>query len=845
MSTEERIKTRIAQISKSACIGEPVSNGFLVEGGKFVLTVKKVRGEINRKTLEAFGVPTDAEMTLREEDAVYRWASHADAIFEPGGILNQSFGDAYEMRTAQLYGARLVQRAIEMKEQVVIEAPTGTGKSMLSLAVAVRMGLTVVISTSNKALQNQLYFKDAPFLLETLNPLGGVVLVQGKSNYICRRDAFIGANTLDEDGDEDGNFSYVKAKALNSGNRELDSEFAEWITTTKTGNLTDADFEVSDKQKRGFVVNDSCDGKKCDHYKSCYYYEMKRRRESAQIVICNHALLALDTLYPNAGILPHTQILVIDEAHKLTSFVRNALSRDFSLPNLIDRVINVFDTFGFGTHRMLAEVTMSAIRDEIKVIDTKLRKISYGRNERDIPMMSRSFKSAAPDMLLSAADDVWGDDDAEQEFDKDRAKAAKQLRTAADNLARFCAHDEGDVRWLSFERDEDSGRYQYDEKTRFNMAPIDVSWVVRQIAGVSVSVDVPEVVEHDPTRCHRCNRELTSATVHVLNGYPYGPKCIDLVDPVGDAEIVSLEDWTTNPSKPEVETPTRCERSSRATVFQSATLAVSNSFEKMMREWGVRASTTFVAESPFPFEQNCRMLIPSGTTPAKQDLEEIVEFMSSRIRELVRISAGGAFVLFTANARLHACKDELRDEFEKVGYEVLVQGETGKKKIAERFKENPHCVLFATRTFFEGIDISGDNLRLVVLDAMPFTPPSPIGKAIQRKYQDDIREMRRLPDGSKMSADRAKWIAYDDIVVPEMIIDFKQAFGRLIRTVDDRGVFAILDTAARTKKYGKRAVGELPAMEMVFAASEVKDMFTQFELNGGSDTENWMDFISA
>lgn len=834
-SKEDRIKARIVQISKSACIGEPVSESFVVEDGFFVLTIKKTNGEINKRTLEIFGVPADAIVTLREKDAVFSWESHADTIFQPGGILNEAFGEAYELRDAQLFGARLVQRAIEMKEQVVIEAPTGTGKSMLSLAVAVKMGLTVVISTSNKALQSQLYFKDAPFLLKTLNPQGKVVLVQGKKNYICRRDAYIGGRTF-----ENGEFQYEKAVDLGSPDPELNAEYREWISSTVTGNLTDAPFELTDKQKRGLVVPENCDARDCEHVDSCFYYEMKRKRQSAQIVICNHALLALDTLYPNAGILPHTQILVVDEAHKLTSFVRNALGKEFLFHRLIDNVLSIFDTFGEGKARGLNGITMSEIRRQLKALESSLKKICRNRNERDISMLSREFDTSVSDSLKIAAEGVWGEGEAVEEREREMKKAADQLRSAADNLRRFCTYDEDDVRWLSFEKNPYSGRYEFDENTKCNMQPLDISWVVRQIAGVSVSLDVPETKEHDITRCHRCNRELTSDTVHVLNGYPYGPKCIGHVDPVGDAEIVSLADWMENPSEPEVEVATRSERSNRATVFQSATLSVGGKFDKLFREWGVKAKTAFIADSPFPFDENCRMLIPAGTTPAKRDFDEIVEFMTGQIRDLVRASSGGAFVLFTANARLHACKSALRDEFETIGYEVLVQGEMGKQKIVERFRENPHCVLFATRTFFEGVDIVGDNLRMVILDAMPFTPPSPVVTAIETKYREDLRAVNGL------SAEQAKWSAFNNLAVVEMIIDFKQAFGRLIRTNNDRGVFAILDTAARTSRYGRKAVAELPSMKSVHSAHEIADMFEQFDINGGqSEADAWADFMTA
>ena len=831
MKIEEKRALRAAQLSRAACVGKPHARSFVIEDGHFILTVRKVNGEISDLARELFGVPATAEVTLGEESCAYRWESYADTIFKAGGVMNQAFGDAYEERTAQLYGARLVQRAIETTGQVAIEAPTGTGKSLLSLAVAIKMGLTVVVSTSNKALQQQLYKKDVPLLLKHLSPMGRVVLVQGKKNYLCLRDGF----TVSPTGER-------AALGIDSGDPMIDAQYEEWANATATGNLTDAPFDVPDGAVGGVTVPSTCPGKDCDHFDDCFYYEMKRQRSSAQVIICNHSLLALNQLYPLAGILPEFSLLVVDEAHNLEMFVRNAMTREFSIHKLRENVAQIFDTWGEGPAMSIGVDTYAIdegdapARDDVlagidKVIGW-LKRIASRRNQRDIEILDRALVTDLPGTLTQAANVLYGaEGTGDTDADSARRNDATTLYNAAKNISSLCQTDDNVVRWITQPQGED-GRYRFGEGVKCVTAPLNVSGVIRSIAGVASFIEEEEPEDH--TVCHKCGKGL-SGDVYVLNGHAYDAGCILDVDVIGDAVVMSLEEWLDRPAD---ETPVA--HNAHATVFTSATLTNGGKFNSIFRGWGIEPKTTFIAESPFPFQKNCAVYIPAATTPAKRDFDDLVSFLADEMWALVRASKGGAFLLFTANARLHAVKDKLRQRMESIGLEVLVQGEHGKMYITERFREDPRCVLFATRTFFEGVSIDGPNLRVVAMDSLPFKPPSPLGTA------QNMATRKEMVDRYNMTEDAAKWWTFKNMVCGAMVLDLKQAFGRLIRTETDRGVFAMLDTKARAAAYGRAAIGELPQMDIIRNIGEKAQLIEAPDVDkGGTDMENLLAFMAV
>lgn len=810
----------LIQLWQAACIDKPLRDSCRVENGDFVLTV--TGNQDNWQTLvKASGVPSTATQEINGDTLTVRWASHADRIFSADGLLSEHL-DNYEPRRAQLHMGRMVQRAIEMRQTAVIEAGTGTGKSFAYAAICLAMGLRCVISTSNKALQMQLYRKDIPFLTNTIYPGKRVELVQGKGNYACR-------NKVED-------YQVPGVYAIDN------PQLREWYTTTKTGNTEEIPFAVDWKDLANITADSNCLGKMCNFYADCHYYQSKALRGDADVLITNHMLLAMHQLYPGAGILPDVDVIVVDEAHNFAGYVRNATGVEFQTDR-IEKLIAEAREYEVITDS--ADTYTTGFRRELNrmIDDSRDRQIGIPTDKEIMPGL---FLSGA---LTDIADEIWHPADMPSTPGEiSIQRFADRLRTMADNVQQMSEPTKpGFVRYI-----DNSG-----DAVTLNNTPYDVSEFVGRLAGFRThSAEQP-----DHTRCTRCNRELTAATVALLDGKPYGPDCIRHADPYGDAVRVNLSDWldyrgeyirekkyfckncnspayfdgdnteewqcTKNCNgfcgvrykesftgvKPESKNSTSADEFRNPVIFTSATLAAPD-FDAFLRDSGIPYALQMQAESPFDYAKNALLYVPNGTSP-KPNQDDWRDWMIAEIRRLVACAQGGAFLLFTSYANMQAARDALRRTFERDGYTVLVQGELPKLEIGKRFAEDGNAVLFATKSFFEGVSIDGNALRLVVIDKLPFEAPNPLNQAQEAALQDYARDVLGL------RGSRAEWYPFNAFRVPRMIIEVKQGVGRLIRTATDTGVMAILDSRTRSAKYGREMV--LPSLP---PAQLVGDLYT-------------------
>lgn len=760
----------LIQLWQAACIGKPLRDSCRVENGDFVLTVSGNRD--NWQTLvKASGVPSTATQEINGDTLTVRWASHADRIFSADGLLSEHL-DNYEPRRAQLHMGRMVQRAIEMRQTAVIEAGTGTGKSFAYAAICLAMGLRCVISTSNKALQMQLYRKDIPFLTNTIFPGKKVELVQGKGNYACKNKV--------EDYQTPGVYAIENP------------QLREWYTTTKTGNTEEIPFAVDWRELADITADANCLGKMCMFYDACHYYQSKARRGDADVLITNHMLLAMHQLYPGAGILPDVDVIVVDEAHNFAGYVRNATGVEFQTDRIEKLIVEAREyeviTDSADTYTIQFQRELNRMID-----DSRDRQIGIPTDKEIVPGL---FLSGA---LSDIADEIWHPADMPSTPGEiSIQRFADRLRTIADNVQQMSEPTKpGYVRYI-----DNSG-----DVVTLNNTPYDVSEFVGRLAGFRThSAEQP-----DHTRCTRCNRELTAATVALLDGKPYGPDCIRHADPYGDAVRVNLSDWLQMDHSAESTTSEDDFRT--PVIFTSATLAAPD-FDAFLRDSGIPYALQMQAESPFDYAKNALLYVPNGTSP-KPNQDDWQAWMIAEIRRLVACAQGGAFLLFTSYANMQAARDALRTTFERDGYTVLVQGELPKLEIGKRFAEDGNAVLFATKSFFEGVSIDGNALRLVVIDKLPFEAPNPLNQAQEAALQDYARDVLGL------RGSRAEWYPFNALRVPNMIIDVKQGVGRLIRTATDTGVMAILDSRARSAKYGREMV--LPSLP---PAQLVGDLYT-------------------
>jgi ATP-dependent DNA helicase DinG len=741
---------------QSACQDTPKRPSARVENGEFVLTINGNRDNW-AAIVQAAGVPAEAPQTIDGDTLIVRWPSIADAIFGQGGAIAQRL-DRYEVRLPQLHMARLVQRAIEMKQPAVVEAGTGTGKSFSYAAVCMAMNKKVIISTSNKALQMQLAEKDLPFL-QRIYPGKRVAVSVGKGNYVCM----------------------VKCDHLgDSGANITDPDLYDWYTHTDTGNTEEIPFAVNYKDLAKLTVDDDCTGKHCPLYADCFYYRAREAMRNADVIVTNHALLCLDQV-SEGNILPPADVVVVDEAHKLADYMRGARGCEFTAPQ-VQRAISLAE--GYADMDAMADASDALLMLErgvaIHTNNTDDPQVSIGKDE---PVGGAEHLAA---LLLDMAEDVWPEDELPSDPDeKKRARRAQRIRNMAGRLLMMAGPTlDGFVRWIEQGRNGDPAK--------LCAQPFDVSHWIAQLAGVNA---VPVAARPDYTRCERCHRTLTAEKVAVLDGKPYGPDCIHHVDVFGDAEAVNLSDWLALQHGASDEPA--LSYTGKATVFCSATLAAPD-MDHFMRQAGLPQALQMQAASPFDYAANALLYLPPAGAPAPSTANWLA-WAIDEMRQLVLASRGGAFLLFTSYNAMHRAVNELSPIFTRRGLTVLVQGEMQKLELARRFRGDGSAVLFATKSFFEGVSIDGAALRLVVVDKMPFEAPSPLTQAMEADLVDKAR-------AAGMQGKTLEMYPFNALRVPRMIIELKQALGRLIRTSTDTGVMAVLDSRVRASMYGRSAV---------------------------------------
>lgn len=697
------------------------------------------------------GGPSDAVQDGTGGNLTCVWTSHADQFFGKGGPIDSALPN-YEERAPQVHMSRMVQRAIEMRDVAMIEGPVGTGKGYSYLIPPLAMDKKVVVSTSNKALQMQLMTKDLPFLMQFF-PDKKFVLVQGKKNYMC------------------------KAKCETLGDVTItDSDLREWYGSTKTGNTEEITFTV-DKLDQ-YTVDDYCTGKKCMRYDDCFYYEAKAQREEADVLVTNHAMLALNYLHPGANILPEPDVIVIDEAHQFPQYARSMMAQEFNF-GAIKRAMDLAKKYD-------VDIPDEARSDFAEAVQAYIGNSPDRQVGVNIPDTFRAGIALAQE-LWAAADDIWDpadmpNDGTEKRMSIDAGKV-RSTGNKVNGFSRFTA--DGCVRWI------ENG----DNLTLVN-TPYDVSTLIGNISGYAT------IKAQDPTKCSVCHVDIMEENFIYVSSRNQTccTECIDAFDPLRwDTEEVDVATWLEMPH----DTADKKEQKSEPTpiIFTSATIAAPD-MSHFMRECGIPEAMQMVAKSPFDYKTNALLYVASTNAPAPNDTQRFREHLVDEITALITAAQGGALVLFTSYANMQYCHEAL--EYTLMDYKtVLKQGDMPKMELIKRFEQDGNGILFATKSFWEGVSIEDDPLRLVIIDKMPFEAQSPLVNA-------QAEHLRRWAAEQGVTGSRLEWYPFNHQAIPRMVMDLKQGAGRLIRTQRDRGVIAILDPRIRTKQYGRKSV--LPSL---------------------------------
>jgi ATP-dependent DNA helicase DinG len=650
--------------------------------------------------------------------AVAKASASLYQFFGPGGVLSRTH-PAYEFRRGQLQMAQAVGQALEEKRHLIIEAGTGTGKTLAYLVPVIRSGKRVIISTGTKNLQEQLFYKDIPFLEQALFPNGqgklNVCYMKGRSNYLCRKKLYD-----------------LNHQPILSGRDEIEHYRAihAWEKTTQTGDRAELASlpEASALWYKLDARADTCLGQKCSSWERCFITEMRRRAMESDIIIVNHHLFFADLgikqqaeQASDAGILPEVGAVIFDEAHEL------------------EEVAGSY----FG-------VSVSNAR-----VDELCRDVehSLGRNRLLSSSISGAVKSLRERSMFFFA-----------------VLPQAEGRIAFENRRQFL-EENGDA-FLGLEH---SLSRLGSELERLPAKPEEIFSFVRRAQELQVQLSFLLESEEKNT-VFWIERRRGGRDNVFLQASP-----ID-VSPILKSRLF--------------------ERLETA-VLTSATLAVGGNFQYVRQRLGLDHTREAVLSSHFDYQNQAILYVPPdlpepGTPP-------FLPQAAHRIRRLLEITRGRAFVLFTSYAQMNEIYQRLRGELE---FPLLLQGDAPKAALLEQFRLTPNSVLFATSSFWQGVDVQGEQLSCVIIDRLPFAVPSdPVVSARLKAIE---------AEGGN---------PFFQYQVPAAVITLKQGFGRLIRSLDDRGLLALLDNRILKKSYGRVFVESLPHYRRTTDIRQVERFF--------------------
>ena len=652
-------------------------------------------------------------------------------LFGPQGPLAQRIPD-FRFRDSQVEMAHAVESAINRASVLIAEAGTGTGKTFAYLVPALRSGGRVIISTGTKTLQDQLFHRDIPMVIEALGIAVSTALLKGRANYVCLHHTEIAAT--------DGRFtSRDDVKHIQAikrfGNRCLNG--------SGTGDRAELP-EVPERAgawNQAISTRENCLGSQCTRYDECFVMKARKRAMEAEVVVVNHHLFFADLVLKDDGaqdLLPACNTVIFDEAHQLPSTATMFFGESVSTSQLIElardtRLMGIAHAADFKDLQEAAGALDIAARDLRLVMEEDFAKLPGQA------VISRAGFSQA----YSDAQQKLAELRALLESQADRAQELANCMARADEYAQRMTSwqdksIEGYVRWAE----------AFSQSLAFHLTPLSIA--------------------------------------NIFRDQVFGQK--------------------------------------RAWVFTSATLAVKGAFGHYQTEMGLiapdenddfeddafdeRRVDTAYWPSPFDYPNQALLYLPEAL-PAPNTPGHTEAIVDAAL-PLIEAAGGRTFMLFTSLKAMDRAYEMLKLKFEQRGLEfpLMVQGDGTRTELLERFRKLGNAVLVASHSFWEGVDVKGSALSVVVIDKLPFAAP------------DDPVLAARIA-----AIDAAGGNAFMQYQVPHAAITLKQGAGRLIRDETDRGVLMIGDTRLVDKPYGKRIWQSLPPMKRTRHEAEAVAFF--------------------
>ncbi|MEW6667042.1 MAG: ATP-dependent DNA helicase [Thermodesulfobacteriota bacterium] len=629
-------------------------------------------------------------------------------VLGPEGSLSRSLS-GFEFRSSQVQMAGMIMRALDEQVPAVVEAGTGTGKTLAYLVPLVLNGKKTVISTATKTLQEQIFHKDIPLLSKAAGLDIDAMLMKGRKNYLClhRFHQF-----------------FARPSRLKLEQREARKGLDRWLRRTEVADRAELDW-MGDEDPLWDAISstsEQCLGSDCLHWDDCYLNNLRRRAAQARFIIVNHHLFFADLMVKRSGfgeIIPRFQVALFDEAHSLEDIATAYLGMNVSTKQLFDladeleaeqkrikgkpaEIKGVLDLIRAGTQHLWEALAASGERGRLG--QEALSGLRIGPGE-ELRQAFRSLVQKAP---------------RPEEIPEGPVPAL--LRRAAELEERlsqiFTLDDPG---WLTW--------YENRKKTLvLHASPLDIS---------------------------RSLKELLHQKV-------------------------------------------------KSVIFTSATLSTGGNFRYVRERLGIEeGALEGIYPSHFDFRSHTLLYLPRDLpVPAAPGFAEKA---AGRIEQLVEISAGRALVLFTSYNNLHIAHACLNG---KLPFTLYRQGDAPRSALLDAFRTDTQSVLLATGSFWEGVDVPGEALSLLVIDKLPFDSP---GDPLVAARIEAIRSRGGNP--------------FMEYQLPSAIISLKQGLGRLIRNSTDRGLLAVLDTRLLTSRYGRFFLESLPDMPLTHDLADVQKFF--------------------
>ncbi len=642
-------------------------------------------------------------------------------------------------RSGQRDMAMAVAQTIEDGGALVVEAGTGVGKTFAYLVPALLSGARVMVSTATKALQDQLYARDLPRLVKALGLPVRTALLKGRSSYLCLHRMGLARHEIGSDRHATRTLARVE----------------EWAQATFTGDLA----EIPGLDERSPIIplvtstRDNCLGSQCPKFKACHVSLARREALAADVVVVNHHLFFADLAVRESGmaeLLPTVRVAIFDEAHQLNETGVQFLGQNVSTGQLLDFCR---DLLAAGLTLARGLVDWQSLVGGVERATRELRLV-VGKQP---PNARVRWKGVAPEGLPESD---WTQ--ALADLDAALALACLGLETVSEIAPDFVRlHERASMlaeQSLAFTRACAAGSVRWLDvgvQLRLVESPLDIATTVRKrLLGQGVAPHESEVIEQ--------------------------------------------------------------ERRQRSYIFTSATLGDDDKLSWFTQPCGLESAQVLQASSPFDYALQASVYVPRHLPQPKDAAHTLA--VAHLASEAVRRLGGRTLVLTTTLRALKAIGEDMTESLDGSGIAVLVQGSAPKNELVEHFRAagqpmastgpgaptvTPGCVLVASASFWEGIDVPGNALQMVIIDKLPFPPPGdPLVEARAQKLEAEGRS------------------PFNDYFVPEAAVSLKQGAGRLIRRETDCGILVVCDTRLVQMGYGKRLLNALPPMRRIFTTEE-------------------------